>query len=104
MKIGLGLASTVLGTIGLLLFFLPILGIPISGAGLVLGFLSFLGSRFKGSAVGIAVCTLALAINLAIAYSPAGSMNRSMNNRSAMEAWPTKPYQPYVPPPASTIR
>ena len=36
--LGLGLTAAVLGVVGLLLFFLPILSIPLGGVGLVFGF------------------------------------------------------------------
>lgn len=76
--LGLGMTSLVLGTIGLLLFFLPILGIPISAFGLLFGLIGLGATLFGGGAMlrwsvaGMGLSFLALAINIAIAYTPAG--------------------------------
>src|SRR5205807_1370020 len=74
----LGMVSLVLGTIALLLFFMPILGIPISAIGLLCGIGGIIG-RFirvelslRWSLAGGVVCSLALGVNLAIAYAPRG--------------------------------
>ena len=75
---GLGMSSLVLGTIGLMLFFLPVLGIPISAFGLLFGILGVAASFFTGgvqlrwSLAGLATSAAALAVNIAIAYAPAG--------------------------------
>lgn len=72
----LGMLSLVLGTIGLLLFFLPILGAPISAFGLLFGLigLGFAfapgGVRLRWSLLGCVLSAGALAINVAIAYAP----------------------------------
>ena len=74
---GLGMTSLVLGVIALLLAFLPILGIPLSLCGLVLGrwALSRRLSRRQQSPLGSCrtsdLC-LALTTNVAIAYAPGG--------------------------------
>jgi hypothetical protein len=101
--VGLGLISLVLGTIGLLLFFLPILGVPIGGAGLIVGLVGLLGTVFglgRGSlrwaVAGVAVCMLAVVTNLAIAFAPAGYSGR----RTPPELWRPISDVPYVPPPA----
>jgi hypothetical protein len=72
---GMGMTSAVLGTIGLMLFFLPILGLPISVCGLAAGFLGLIGAlathgRLRWSVVGIAMSIMALGINVAILYAP----------------------------------
>lgn len=98
----LGMTSLVLGSIGLLFFFLPILGIPVSVFGMLFGIVGFfvvlLGSkaRLRTNLIGIAVSSLALAINLAIAYSPAGYVP----GREVPRSWQAPPQRPYVPPPA----
>ena len=71
--LGLGLAATIFGAVSLLLFFLPVLSIPLGGAGLVFGFgglaLALFGGRasLRWSVVGIAVSVLALSVAVAIA-------------------------------------
>lgn len=104
--IGLGMSSLVIGTIGLMLFFMPVLGIPVSAFGLLFGILglvmAFVGSTVGGGArlrwtlAGIAVSCLALAVNIAIAYAPAGYLP----GREASQPWQSPPDRPYVPPPA----
>src|SRR5579859_6285592 len=100
--LALGVTSCVLGFIGLLLFFLPILGIPISLSGLAIGLialvLAFFGpfSSMRWSLAGIAVSLLALGVNLAIDAAPAGYLP----TRKVPKSWQTPPERPYVPPPA----
>ena len=105
--LGLGIASMVLGTIGLLLFFLPILGVPISGIGLVLGLAGLLGAAIgfgrgslRWSVAGVVVCLLALATNLAITYAPGGYFE----TRPPRELWRSISDAPYVPPPRRPLR
>jgi hypothetical protein len=100
--LGVGLTSAVLGTVALLLFFLPILSIPLGGAGLLLGVAGFLAATLGGwtslrwSAAGIVVCGLALGIAVAIAEAPAGYLpTRSI----PLDTQPV-PERPYIPPPA----
>jgi hypothetical protein len=100
--VGLGMASLVLGVIALLLFFLPILGIPISLCSLVFGIAGLVGGLIVGGASlrwsvgGLFFAVLALGINLALAYAPetyqVGGLPR--------EPWRPAPDRPYVPPPA----
>ena len=100
--ISMGMTSLVLGTIGLLLFFLPILGLPISAFGLLFGLLGILvalvrpGQRIRWIVVGCAVSTLALAINLLITNAPVGYLAAP----SVPPPWQKVPDRPYVPPPA----
>jgi hypothetical protein len=100
--VGLGLTAVVLGAVGGLLFFLPVLSIPLGGAGLVFG-LSGLVLAVRGgwvsvcwSVVGLAVSGLALAVGLAIAQAPAGYLPV---RRVPLDTQPV-PSRPYVPPPA----
>jgi hypothetical protein len=72
---GLGMTSTVLGTIGLMFFFLPILGMPISICGVAAGILGSITAllfrgRLRWSVAGMAISLTALAINIAISYAP----------------------------------
>jgi ABC-type Fe3+-siderophore transport system permease subunit len=102
----LGMSSLVLGTIGLMLFFLPVLGIPISAFGLLFGLLGLVaalfwskgggGARLRWTLAGIAVSFLGLAVNIAIAYAPAGYLP----GRDVPQLWQSPPDRPYVPPPA----
>ncbi len=100
--IDLGPLAVVLGFIGLLLFFLPILGIPISAFGLLCGLVGSViarapgGVRLRWSLLGCAVAGLALAINVAITYAPAGYTPAP----GVTPPWQGVPDRPYVPPPA----
>ena len=98
---GIGVASVVLGVISTMLFFLPILGAPIGAVGLILAIvgcvIGAVSSRasLRWSSVGVAVSSLAVAINLAIAHAPAGFQHTPPSP-------PTEPVPgvPYAPPPA----
>jgi hypothetical protein len=103
--IALGMSTLVIGTIGLMLFFLPILGIPLSAFGLFFGILALLAALFRTRAgigvllrwtlAGIAVSSLSLAVNVAITYAPSGYLPC----RKVPQLWQTTPDTPYVPPP-----
>jgi hypothetical protein len=99
---GLGMASLVLGMIGLMLFFLPILGIPISAFGLFFGCagcfgaVSGAGPLLRWSLGGMALCALALAVNFAILYAPAGYLPQ----RGVPRPWNPVHDRPWVSPPA----
>jgi hypothetical protein len=100
--LGLGLTSVVLGVVGLLLFFLPILSIPLGGVGLVFGLGGLVLALFGGwtslrwPVAGIALSGLALAAGLAIAQAPAGYLP----SRAIPLNTEPVPDRPYVPPPA----
>jgi hypothetical protein len=106
-NIGLGLASVVLGAIGLAMFFLPVLGIPISLAGLVIGIVgTAIAATWKIydlrlALAGIALCLLALTVDCAMTYAPSGFLVPS-------EAGPRLPLVPAVqktkPPPPAKFR
>jgi hypothetical protein len=74
----MGLTAAILGSVEVLLFFLPILGIPLGAVGLAFGIIGFLIGIFgrwtslRWSDVGIVVSGLALGIGIAIALAPAG--------------------------------
>jgi hypothetical protein len=96
-----GIAGLALGTIGLLFFFLPVVGIPTSVAGLFFGLVGSVlawpagGARLRWALAGVAIAGLALGLGVALAYGPAGYLP---------EDKPRVPYQPpanrpYVPPP-----
>lgn len=97
---GLGITSFVLGMIGFTLFFLPILGAPISAIGLVFGIIGcFAEATVRGSlrwaVAGVFLSALALGTNVAIAYSPEGYEHPPAGQTPALV-----PDRPYVPPPA----
>jgi hypothetical protein len=101
--LALGMLSLVLGTIGLLLFFLPILGVPVSAFALLVGVLATImapfgiGGRLRWALAGLAMSATALAVNLAIAYAPGGYLP----NPHGLPSWQAVPDRPYVPPPAA---
>src|SRR5579885_223265 len=101
--VGLGMLSLVLGSIALLLFFLPILGLPIGAFGLIFGVAGVIAASFtavtnlRWSLMGSAVCAVALAVNLAITCAPEGYLAPPKPPRM----WQSVPDRPYVPPPAS---
>ena len=100
----LGMLSLALGTVGLVLFFLPILGWPISAFGLFFGLLGIAVSFSAGgvplrlSPMGSALSALALSINLAIASAPGGYLPEPYGR----PLWQDVPDRPYVPPPANS--
>ena len=75
-RLAFGVSSFVLGMIGFMLFFLPILGAPISVVGLFAGLAGCLvaGATSRGSlrwsVGGVVLCLMALGINVAVAYAP----------------------------------
>jgi hypothetical protein len=97
---GLGMAALVLGMIGLVLFFLPILGIPVSACGLVCGVAGCCGAvaglSLRWSLGGVALCSLALLVNFAIYYAPAGYLQP----HTAPGAWNPVSDRPWVSPPS----
>lgn len=100
--IGLDLASVVLGAIALLLFILPILSLPISGTGIVLGAMG-IGVALRGgrvslrlSVAGVVVCVCAFAIVWAIKLAPTGYYAP----RTVYPVLQPVKARPYVPPPA----
>jgi len=99
---GLGLTATTLGSVGMLLFFLPILGAPLSGIGFICGIVG-VGAALAGNstslrwaAAGLCVSSVALAINVVLAYTPLFLVP----NYPVRPAWQTAADRPYVPPPA----
>ena len=104
--LALGATSVILGSVGLLLFFLPILGIPLGGVGLLLGLagvlLAIVGgpSSLRWSAAGTAVSALALGLDWAIALAPLGYLS---NETVPPNTTPPAPNRPYVSPPARIL-
>jgi hypothetical protein len=100
--IRLGLTAVVLGSVGLVLFFLPILSIPLGGVGLVFGSIGLVlalrtgWASFRWSIAGVALSGLALALSLAIAWISVGYLPGRF---VPLDTQPV-PNRPYVPPPA----
>jgi hypothetical protein len=100
--LALGMLSLVLGTIGLLLFFLPVLGVPVSAFALLVGVLATVlapfgvGGTLRWALAGLVMSAAALAVNLAIAYAPGGYLP----DPHVLPPWQRVPDRPYVPPPA----
>jgi hypothetical protein len=92
----------ILGAVGILLFFLPVLSIPVGAVGLAIGILGLLlgllGNRtsLRWSVVGIVVSGLALGLAVLIALAPSGYLP----SPKASPGWQGVPDWPYVPPPA----
>ena len=100
--LGLGLASVVLGAIGLMLFVVPILAAPISGCGAIAGLCGIMGAAagsradLRLSIAGVALCALALAIDLAVQYAPGGYLGRPAEPQILSPG----SRRPYISPPA----
>ena len=100
--LGMGLASVILGSVGALLFFLPVLGIPLGAVGLVFGIVGLLMAILGGwtslrwSVAGIVVSGLALGTGIAISLAPTGILP----NPKGPPAEQSTADRPYVPPPA----
>jgi hypothetical protein len=98
---GLGVASLVLGNIGLLLFFFPVLGIPVSAIGLALALVAIIvpqtrrGSDLRYCVYGILLSGAALTVNVAIALGPSGLAPQLERPRPGPLGTP----DPYQPPP-----
>ena len=101
LPVGAGLTSVILGSVGALLFFLPVLGVPLGAVGLIFGIVGLVAALLGGCGIrwpveGIVISVLALGIGLVIGLSPKGflpSPKEPYAQQSAGE-------HPYVPPPA----
>ncbi|HVT28864.1 MAG TPA: hypothetical protein VHE81_12690 [Lacipirellulaceae bacterium] len=96
------MTSVVLGAIGLMLFFLPVIGIPISVSGAAIGLIGIVVAYFGGSAslrlcvAGIVLSGCAVGINWAIR----GAAGGYYWPRQTFPSLPPATERPYVPPPA----
>jgi hypothetical protein len=95
------MTSVVLGFLSTLVFFMPVLGVPIALCGVVCGVIGLgfaLSSRaysLRWALGGIAYSLLALAVNLAIFYAPEGY---TLHVRQRVN-WQAVPDRPNVAPP-----
>jgi hypothetical protein len=100
--LGVGLTSVVLGSLGLALFFLPVLSIPLGGLGLTFGLVGLLlalvrgGTSLRWAIGGVVLSGLALSVSLAIAKAPTGFLPARI---MPLDLQPL-PERPYVAPPA----
>lgn len=100
--VALGLTSLVLGTAGLPLSMLPILGIPLGICGLLFALAGCVRSSLgrtgslRWSIAGAAVSSAAVAAGFALAYAPLGYEPSDAVPR----LWQTPSARPFVPPPA----
>jgi phosphate/sulfate permease len=100
--LGLGMTSLVLATVGLMLAFIPILGVPISSFALLFSILGFAAAIFlaretlRWSVAGLCLSALALGVNVAMFYAPAGYLP----SRDVPRSWQPVSSRPYVAPPA----
>lgn len=117
--ISLGMTSVVLGSIGCLLFFLPILGIPIGVAGFLFAVAGMLLGRWRPGArrlawvktvdmltredwrlrrsiLGWLVSTVAIVNGFILGYAPLGYVPTS----AVQPLWQAPPGRVFVPPPA----
>ncbi len=100
--LGAAVASVVLGAVGVLLFFLPILSIPLSGIGVVFGLVGIVWTlrgdarSLRWAIAGLVVSAAALGAGITIAKAAAGRLQTPTGSLDVdrMHA------QPYVPPPA----
>lgn len=101
---GIGITSFVLGTIGLLLFAMPVLGAPVSAAGL---FLSILGlftagrvypASLRWSSAGVGLGILSLGINVWLYYAPG-----RFEGRWKVPEMRSVPHRPFVAPPSRSF-
>ncbi len=99
----LGMLSLVLGTTALLLFFLPVLGVPVGGFALLVGVVGIVlalfgtGGSLRWALLGTAMSAAALGVNLAIYSAPGGYLPAPHRQQPH---WQPVPDRPYVPPPA----
>lgn len=100
--LGIGLAAVIFGALGLFMFFLPILSIPLGVAGLMCGLCSVVPAWLRGwvtlrwSVAGLVLSGLAVAVGVAIARAPAGYLpvrTVPLDQRAV-------PERPFVSPPA----
>jgi len=103
-SIEFGIASACLGSIGLMLFFLPILSIPIAICGFIAGVAGVIRGQYGGtlglrwSLIGCVFCAAVVAIGFVVAYAPIGELpSRAVPSQN----WAPSG-RPFIPPPAES--
>lgn len=97
-----GVASIVLGAVGLMLFVIPVLAIPISACGLAAGLLGVVvglarsARELRSALAGVALCCLAVLLDVAVNYAPKGYWVRPSAPTLTSPELP----RPYIAPPA----
>lgn len=101
-----GLISLVFGSIALVLFFLPILGVPLAAAGLAIGLGGVIAAicgvhtSLRWSVAGLGACLIALTLDALVAYAPL----LLVPGTPVAPMWHSLPSQTYVAPPARPER
>jgi hypothetical protein len=100
--LGAAVTSVVLGAVGMLLFFLPILSVPLGGFGLIFGVAGIVWAlrgdvrSLRWATAGLVVSVAALCTGIAIAKAPADGPQTSSSQLQSERIHA----RPYVPPPA----
>ncbi len=101
-RLALGLVSPVIGAIGLVLFFLPILSIPLSAIALLLSVLAIVvlirkaDIALRWAFIGLVVSSTSLMVGVAMYYDAIGEVP----SRQIIPLWQPVPYRPTVSPPS----
>jgi hypothetical protein len=101
-QLGVAVTSIVLGAVGVLLFFLPILSVPLSGFGVIFGLAGIVWAlrgdvrSLRWAIAGLVVSGAALSMGMAIDKAPADHPRTPSSSPHAERARAS----PYVPPPA----
>ncbi|HEX4132698.1 MAG TPA: hypothetical protein VHZ24_21875 [Pirellulales bacterium] len=105
-RLAIGLAGPVLASIGLMLFFLPILSIPLGAIGLLLSLvaIALLARRadvaLRWALIGLVVSSLALGTAVAVNFDAIGEEP----GRQVPAPWQPVPDRPTVSPPARSMQ
>jgi hypothetical protein len=99
----LGMASIVVSLLGFGLVFLPVVGIPVSGLGMLAALVALASGLVLGGPLtlrwslgGLGLGCLALALNVAMTFTPAGFIR----SRPPAKNWQELPGRALIPPPA----
>jgi hypothetical protein len=98
----LGVSALALSAVGLLLFFMPVLGIPLAGCGLLFALAALLAAfvergewDLRWAIFGLVLSLVALTINVIVVWPP-----RNTIPHQAELTTPSPAARPYVSPPA----
>jgi hypothetical protein len=100
LPVGLGMTAVVLGVIGFIFVWFPVLGVPVSALGLIFGVIGLLVPRFRfgvtlrWTLLGVAVCAAALGAGVAINWARLGYLH----DPNPPRLWQQPPDRPDTPP------
>jgi hypothetical protein len=100
--VAFGLTSVVLGAVGLMLFFLPVIAIPIGVSGAAIGLFGILFAFFGGTA-SLRLCVAGIVLSvcaIGITWAIRGAAGGYYWPRQTFPPLPAATQRPYVPPPA----